>query len=328
MKLDEIIARINKKFGEGIIGLASEIKYADVPRLPSGSLFLDLALGQNKKEKVFGWPLGRIVELFGPESSGKTLISLKTIAEAQKAGFDCVFFDCENTYSESFAVSLGVDVKKLILSRESQGEKLLDLACEILKNSDKVKIMVFDSLASMIPLVEVDDPLDQSQMAPMARLMSKGLRKLTASNKHGALIIFINQLRENPGAGPYANPEYTPGGKALKFYASLRVDVRRGEWIFGDNEKKKKIGQVVKFKVVKNKTDVPLKEGYFRFLYKGEIDRIDELISIGLLNNKIDRKGAYYYFMDRTFQGRDEIEKILGSDSKLFDKAKEEIFSE
>jgi recombination protein RecA len=158
--------------------------------------------------------------------------------------------------------------------------------------------------------------------------MSKGLRKLTACNKNNALIIFVNQLRKNPGAGPYANPEYTPGGQSLKFYSSMRVDVRRGDFIVDEegDEKKKKIGQVVKFRVVKNKTDVPHKEGDFKFLYTGEIDKYDELISLGLLNDKIERKGPYYYFVGKTFQGRGEMEDTFKKQPELFEQARKEVF--
>jgi len=326
MTLETVIAKINKKYGDNTIGFASELKYSDVVRLSSGSLFLDWALGTNRKDKVAGWPLGRVAELYGPESTGKSLISLKTIAEAQKQKFECIYFDCENSFDKSFAELLGVDTDKLVISRESRGEKILDLACEMMRESENLKVLVFDSLASMIPSMELEDPLEQQQMAPMARLMSKGLRKLNNANKNGALIIFINQLRENPGAGPYANPEYTPGGKALKFYASLRVDVRRGDYIFDSEDKKVKVGQIVKFRITKNKTDVPLREGYFKFLYKGELDRVDELISLGILNEKITRRGTYFDLGDRSWQGRENMEVELKKDAKLYEEAKKEVF--
>lgn len=328
MKLEEMLAKINKKYGENTIGFGSDLKYIDVPRLSSGSLFLDWALGKNIKDDKAGWPLGRIVEMYGPESSGKSLISMKTIAEAQKAGFACVYFDCENSFDKSFAEKLGVDVNKLFISREAQGEKLLDMACELLAGSDDLRVMIFDSLASMIPTVEVEKSLEEQQMAPMARLMSKGLRKLTASNKNNALIIFINQLRKNPGAGPYANPEYTPGGQSLKFYSSIRIEVKRGDWVEEEEDKgkKKKIGQFVKFRIVKNKTDIPLREGNFKFLYTGEIDKIDEIVSLGILNDLIDRKGAYFQFVGQTFQGREAMEKALLDSTELFELAKKEVF--
>ena len=325
MKLNVLLAKINKKYGENTIGYGEDLKYSDVPRLPSGSLFLDWALGQNKEDKKNGWPLGRIIELYGPESSGKSLICMKTIAEAQKKNMGCVYFDCENSFDKTFAKKLGVDPEKLVISRESQGERLLDLACQMLKETDDIKVMIFDSLASMIPTVEIEKSLEEQQMAPMARLMSKGLRKLTAFNKNNTLIIFINQLRENPGT-IYGNPVYTPGGKSLKFYASVRVEIRRGDYIFDAEDKKKKLGQIVKFKIAKNKTDIPLREGNFKFLYTGEIDKVDELLSIALLKNKIERKGAYYHFVGQTFLGRELMEKTLKEDPELFEKAKKEVF--
>lgn len=325
MKIRELVAKLNKKYGENTIGLASEIKYSDVPRLPSGSLFLDWALGINHKDSTSGWPLGRIVELYGPESSGKSLISMKTIVQVQKLGYDCVYLDCENTFDKTFAQTLGVDTEKLVISRESQGEKLLDLVCEMLKEDSKIKVVVFDSLAAMIPTVEIEDSLEQVQMAPMARLMSKGLRKLTASNKANALIIFINQLRVSPGV-IHGNPEYTPGGRSLKFYASLRLEIRRGDFIFDLEDKKKKLGQIVKFKVVKNKSDIPYREGYFKFLYTGEIDSIDELVSIGLLIGVITRKGAYYNVSSYSWQGRESMETELKNNDKVFNEVKKLIF--
>jgi len=323
MSLNVLIAKINKEFGKDTIGLANSLEFTDISRVSSGSLFLDWALGQNKKIGGSGWPLGRTVELYGPESAGKSLISLTTIASAQKSGLTCAFFDAEGSFDKVFATKLGVDTDKLLLCRESAGEKVIEMACSLLR-SGEVGVIVFDSLAAMIPKMEVDDPLEQMQMAPMARLMSKALRKLTFLNKQ-TLLIFINQLRVNPGT-KYGNPEYTPGGRSLKFYASIRLDIRRGDWIFDVDDKKKKIGQVVKFRVTKNKSDVPLKEGYFKFLYKGEFDRVDELISLGLLNKAIERKGAYYYLMGEGYQGREEMEKALNDDIKLFEKAKEEVF--
>lgn len=323
-----IIASINKKFGEDTLTFGSDSKYSSISRLPSGSLFLDYTLGTNKQDNIAGWPMGRIIELYGPESSGKSLISLKTIVEAQKKGFLCVYIDSENSFDEVFAETLGVDLSKLILIHELVAERVFDIACDILKNSKDVRVIVFDSIASMIPTAEIEASLEDKQMAEMARVMSKALRKLTLFNKNNTVLIFINQLRENPGAGMYANPIYTPGGKALKFYASIRAEIRRGEWIFADENKKEKVGQVVKFKIDKNKTDVAQKEGYFKFMYKdGKLDTIDELVSLGILRNVIDRKGAYYSLLDKTFQGRDEMEKELLNNKEFFEEAKKEVFS-
>ncbi len=325
--IKEIVATVNKQFGESTLGFANDLKYAPVDRLSSGSLFLDYVLGKNIKSGEFGWPLGRIIELYGKESSGKSLISMKTIAEAQKKGMNCAYIDSENAFDMDFAKKLGVDVSKLLISREDRAGHILDMVCKMLSDDADIKVVVFDSLASMIPEVEIEASLEDQQMASIARIMSKGLRKLISFNKNRALFLFINQLRVNPGAGMYANPEYTPGGNALKYYSSIRVDVHRGDWITDETEKKKKIGQVVKFRIVKNKTDVPHKEGYFKFLYTGELDRIDELVSLGLLGEKITRKGAYYSILDRTFQGREDMEKALNTEPEFFEKARKEIFN-
>lgn len=672
--IKEIVASVNKQFGEATLGFANDLKYASVERINTGSLFLDYVLGRNIKTGAVGWPIGRIVELYGPESSGKSLISMKTIVEAQKKGMTCVYIDCENAFDMDFAEKLGVDVSKLLISREDKAGHVFDMICKILQDDGDVKVVVFDSLASMIPEVEIEASLEDQQMALMARIMSKGLRKLISFNKNRALFLFINQLRMNPGAGcfqyntrvvlengktkrigtivnqrircnvlsyneqvnmieftpitnwfrngitkefvhfifqkpqgrgrgefsctsthklmishgiykeakdvkigdeiltvikdfypskiqreiiiggllgdgclsktgkqkyqyrethckkqndylkwkasyfnkktlskhikggllfssysstffenqynnyyrnnkkhtvpldikltplilaiwyqddgyldkksivistncfdafaidtlqrqlkeefniitgrklrrrkeieltfnrentvrffevckqfihpsmrykcpypynkvnffnpppkefeikrlilkscfiiskyikpktrsmvkfdletknhnyivdgaivhnSYTNPEYTPGGNALKYYSSIRVDVRRGDWIIDEKDKKVKLGQVVKFRVVKNKTDVPHKEGYFKFLYTGELDRIDELVSLGLLKEVISRKGAYYNLVGKTFLGREEMEKALKTDTELFEKARKEIF--
>jgi recombination protein RecA len=319
-----LIAKINKKFGDLSVGYAHGLKFTDIPRITSGSLFMDWALGKNKKDGTSGWPLKRIVELYGPESAGKSLISMKTVAYAQKAGLSCVYIDSENTFDKEFAKTLGVDVGKLMLSRESAGEKVFEMMFELLR-SEKVGIIVIDSLAALLPNMEAEGEMEQQFMAPMARMMSKGLRKLNHLNK-STLIIFINQLRVNPGT-KYGDPTYTPGGNALKYYSAIRLAIRKSEWIFDEKDKKKKIGQVIKFRVVKNKSDVPLKEGSFKFLYSGEIEKADELISFGLLNKKIKRKGAFYYINSDRFQGRDDLESSLKKDKKLFEKAKELVFN-
>ena len=324
-----LVAKINKKFGENTLGFASDLKYSDTPRLSSGSLFLDYALGTNKKDKASGWALGRIVELYGPESSGKSLICLKTIVEAQKAGYECAYIDCENSFDMIFAEQLGVDTSKLLITRENVAEKVFDIASQILEEYPKIRVVVFDSIASMIPKVEIEASLEDQQMASVARVMSKGLRKLTLKNKNNAVLLFINQLRENPGAGMYANPEYTPGGRAIKFYSSIRAEIRKGEFLFDPEDKKKRIGQTVKFKIVKNKTDIPFREGYFRFMYEeGKLDTIDELISLGLLRGKIGRSGAYFSLADQSFHGREDMEAKLKESKEFFERARSEIFAE
>ncbi len=206
MQMKLLIKMINKEYGKNAIGFAPDLGFDDIERVTSGSLFLDWALGKSKNTS--GWPLGRIIELYGPESSGKSLISMLTIAGLQKMGKDCVYFDCENSFDKEHAKTLGVNPDKLIISRESGAEKVIDMACRILEKG-KPSLIVFDSLAAMIPTVEVENSLEKQQMASVARVMSKGLRKLTLFNKNNTLIIFINQLRVNPGA-MYGNPEYTP----------------------------------------------------------------------------------------------------------------------
>lgn len=317
--LETILAEINKKFGKGMMTRASEMKIGE-KRISSGSAFLDWTLGGNGEN--VGWPLGRIVELYGKESSGKSLISLKTIAQAQKAGHSCAYFDCERSFDGEFATLLGVDTKKLILSRANIGEEVIEMSAELLRN--KIKVIVIDSVASMIPLRELEDDMKDQQMAMTARMMSKALRKLTALNEE-SLIIFINQLREKPGV-MYGNPIYTPGGKALGFYSAIRLQIARGDWIVDTKDKKKRVGQVVKFKVVKNKTDIPQKEGYFKFLYSGELDEVDELISIGTINESLKRRGAYYYIGEEGFRGRTDLEVSMKKDKKLFEAVKKIVF--
>lgn len=326
--IKDIVAKMNKTFGDGTLGFANDIKYVENTRLTSGSLFLDWALGKNSKTKVAGWPLGSIVELYGPESSGKSLVCLKTIVEAQKQGFITAYFDCEKSFDKKFATKLGVDTSKLIISTETVIEKVIDTACQILKQYPETRVIVIDSLAAMIPLAEVERGLEESgKMAGVAEVMSRGLRKLNYYNKNKALIIFINQLRSKPGVS-YGNPEYTPGGNSLKYYAFIRAEIRRGDWIFEDDDKKKrKIGHVVRFKMVKNKTDVAQKEGYFNFLYDtGEIDKMDELFSLGLLRDRIERKGPYYVLAGRTSQGKEALIRALKDEPEYYKLAVKDIF--
>ncbi len=315
-----LISKLNKKFGEGSVVLAKDFKHQEVGRLSSGSLFLDKCLGRNAS-KVSGWPLGRIVELYGPQMAGKSTLALKTISEAQKKGMTCAYFDCEKSFDKDRAKVLGVNIDELLVSVEAIGEKVLEAIAELLKTKE-VGVIVVDSLASMVPQAEMDKSLeDSNRMALVAQMMSQGLRKLTALNDD-TLIIFINQLREKPGV-VYGNPSYTPGGKALGFYASVRVELRAGDWILED---KRKIGNVVKFNITKNKTATPHQTGYYKFLYSGEIDKADELISIGLLNATIKQKGAYFYIDEEAFRGREELEEGLKKDAILFEKVRKVVF--
>lgn len=319
------VAKINKQYPNNPLRFASE--NVEIPRLPSGSLFLDWALGVNSNGNA-GWTMGRVVELYGYESSGKSLISMMTIAEAQKKGYECAYIDIENSFDKDFAAKLGVDASKLLITTETGAEKVFDVACTMLQEFPNIKVIVFDSVAGLIPKVEQEKSLEEQQMASVARVMSKGMRKLIHFNQNRAILIFINQIRLNPGAGMYANPEYQPGGQALKFYSSIRAEIRRGDWLFEDEDKKKKIGQTVKFKIIKNKTSAAQREGYFRFLYDGaKIDKIDELISLALLQGKINRSGAYFSFgKDHTYQGREKMEENLAKHPEIYKELQEEVF--
>lgn len=316
-----LVASINKMFGEDTLSFVKDMKFTEIKRTPSGSLFLDWALGSTK-DGVAGWPFGRMIELYGAPSSGKSLISMKTIAESQKLGLSCAYLDVEKAFDKDFAKKLGIDIDKLILTQVTTGEKAMDIACEILR-SKEIDVMVIDSVASLVPKAELEETLEKATMAQTARLMSKALRKLTALNSQ-TVVIFINQLRTNPNASYGANPEYTPGGKSLGYYSSLRVEIRRGDWLVDKN--KQKIGQVIKFKVVKNKTSAPYKDGYFKFYYDGTIDKADELISLAILRDKLTRKGAYYYFGEEGFRGREDLESQLKTNDELYERLRKEVF--
>ena len=251
-------------------------------------------------------------------NSGKSLIALRTIAEAQKLGKKCVYLDAENAFDPKFAKKLGVDIDKLVVSQISSGEKVFDII-DILLESD-VSIIVVDSVASLVPKYEIEESIEKQTMALQARLMSKALRKLTGkAAKNKTLIFFVNQIREKIGS--YGNPEITSGGRALGFYASLRVEVRRGEFL---TKSKKKIGQQVKFKVTKSKVCQPYRDGYFLFYYPnaqnpdlGLFDTADELVSMLLIQGKIKRRGSYYDILGKSFRGREELEQEIRTNPKF-----------
>ena len=311
MNISKVILEINKKYGDNTIGYVSGMKTLDIERTSSGSTLLDWALGG-------GWPLGRFCELYGHFSSGKSLICLKTIAAAQKRGMSCVYIDAENGFDPVFATSVGVDVNKLLLSQLSQGESAIDLVNNLLEA--KIDLIVVDSVAALVPKVEMEEEMEHLNIAPAARLMSKGLRKMNALNMN-TLVLFINQIRMSPGS--YGNPEVTTGGKALGHYASIRLEVRRGDFL---KDKEQPIGQVVKFKVTKNKTAPPYRQGYFNFYYTGGIDLAEELVTLGLQENKITKRGAWLDIGGESFQGRPALEEKLAKDDVFYEKVKEEIY--
>lgn len=314
--LDELIKEINKKHGDNTIGFINQMPTLNIERLSSGSIWLDYSLGG-------GWPLTRVVELFGAFSSGKTLISLKTIVEAQKRGYQCAFIDCENTFDPRFATKIGIDLNKLLITQSSLGEPTVDMICALIQAG--VKVIVVDSVAALVPSSEVTNPMEQQTIGLHARLMSKALRKMTALNQE-SLIIFINQQRENVGGfSPYGPSLTTTGGRALGFYASVRVEVKRGEDI---EEQKQKIGQVIKFKVQKNKTSTPFKSGYIRYMYENyDFDYIDEAISLGLVLKIIGQRGAYYDFDGQTYKGKSELDEALRKNTDIYKSLKEKILT-
>jgi recombination protein RecA len=311
-KIDKVIMEINKKFGENTIGRIGTMPTLEAERVSSGSPYLDWCIGG-------GWPLGRTIELYGIFSSGKSLIALRTVAEFQKLGKTVVYLDAENAFSPDFAKHIGIDPDKLIISQISAGEEVFDMIDKLLDT--EVSLIVVDSVASLLPDYEAENEMGKQTIGLHARLMSKGLRKITAKAAHNkTLIIFINQIREKPTT--YGNPNVTTGGRALGFYASLRIEVSRGEFI---EEDKNKIGQQVKFRTTKSKISPPFREGYFIFYYPNMevnttqivFDNSDELVSMLLLQNKIIRRGSYYDVIGKTFQGREELEREIRDNNEF-----------
>lgn len=313
-KIDKLILELNRKYGEGTINRVADIKTLNIEYIPTGSYFLDLSIGK-------GYPKGKIIELYGIPSSGKSLLSNFTVAEVQKLGGECVWIDAEGAYDPEFAAKLGVNVDKLIVSQSSFGEPTIDLVARLLKVEPA--LVVIDSVAAMIPKQDLEEPMDQPVMATRARMMSRGLAKLNALNKK-TIIIFINQLRTVLGG--YRTTSITPGGRALGHFASVRVEVSRGEFL--KDSDKKPIGQVVKFRVTKNKVGPPWKDGYFKFYYEGFIDNIDELISVALMQGKIKPSGAWYELFGKKVQGREGLDDLLSKDNKIFEKLKKLVFDE
>jgi len=315
-KIEKTINELNKSYGEGTIGRLKDMPTIETERVSTGSPYLDWATGG-------GFPLGRTVELYGPFSSGKSLIALRTIVEFQKLGKQVAYLDSENAFDPAFAEVIGVNTKDLIISQISSGEEVFNIINKLLET--EIALIVVDSVASLVPLYEEENEMEKQTMGLHARLMSRALRKITGkASKNKTLILFINQIREKPTA--YGNPETTTGGRALGFYASLRVDVRRGELM---EENKKIIGQHVKFKVTKSKVSPPFRDGYFIFYHPDleskdkqvVFDDADELVSMLLIQKKIIRRGSIYDVLGQSFKGREELENEVRSN----DKFKEEL---
>jgi recombination protein RecA len=319
--LQAALKMIEKQYGAGAVMVMGEKPHIPVEMISSGSLKLDEALGG-------GYPKGRIVEIFGPESSGKTTLALHAIAEVQKAGGTAAFIDAEHALDPQYAAKLGVDIKNLIISQPDYGEQALEII-DALVHSGAVDIIVLDSVAALTPKAEIEGSMGDSHMGLQARLMSQALRKVTgAISKSGCLLIAINQLRMKIGV-MFGNPETTTGGNALKFYASQRVDIRRRAAIEeGTGDDKKILGNVTRVKVVKNKIAPPFREAELEIMYNEGISKVGEIIDLGVEKNFVNKSGAFYtYDGEKLGQGRDNVKQYLNEHPKIMDKIEKEIKS-
>ena len=318
MNLEDTIKQIIKTYGEGAIMKLGDRANVNVDVIPSGSIALDYILG------VGGYPKGRVIEIYGPESSGKTTFALHAIAEVQKQGGKAAFIDAEHAIDPLYAQNLGVNIDELILSQPDSGEQALEIA-ELLAKSDAIDLIVVDSVAALVPSAELNGEMSESNIGLQARLMSKALRKLTgALNKSKCSIIFINQLREKVGV-LFGNPETTPGGRALKFFATVRIDIRRSEAIKNDGAV---IGNTVVVKVVKNKVAPPFKSCRLDIIYGKGISKEGELLDLAIENGIIKKSGSWYeVYGERIGQGRDTAKQFLLENKEIFDKIKNEILN-
>lgn len=306
--LEQVLADIEKQFGKGAIMKLGAQEHMEIDVTSSGSLALDIALG------VGGYPKGRIIEIYGPESSGKTTFALQAIAEVQKEGGRAAFIDAEHALDPVYAKNLGVDINELLLSQPDTGEQALEI-CEALVRSEAVNIIVVDSVAALVPKAEIEGDMGDSHVGLQARLMSQALRKLSGTiNKTKTTAIFINQLREKVGV-MFGNPETTPGGRALKFYSTIRLDVRRGEQIkVGDQI----LGNKTNIKVVKNKVAPPFKTATVDIMYGTGVSREGEIIDIASDLNIIDKSGAWYaYNGEKIGQGKENVKIYLKENKEL-----------
>lgn len=302
--LADVLKDIEKEYGKGSIMKLGDRPNVDVEPIPSGSLLLDQALG------VGGYPKGRIIEIYGPESSGKTTLALHAIAEIQKKGGRAAFIDAENAIDPVYAKKLGVDIDELILSQPDSGEQALNI-CEMLIRSGAIDLIVVDSVAALVPQVELDGEMGDLQVGEQARMMSKAMRKLAgAMNHQECTAIFINQLREKVGVF-YGNPETTPGGRALKFYASVRVDIRKADVIKNGSDI---VGNKVKVKIVKNKVAPPFKQATLEIMYGEGISYISELLELCVNAGIVKKAGAWFsYNGDKIGQGREAAKLYIKS---------------
>ena len=314
--LNEALKAIEKEYGKGSIMRLGDRANVSVDAISSGSIALDAALG------IGGYPKGRIIEIYGPESSGKTTLALHAIAECQKAGGRCAFIDAENAIDPQYAKALGVDIDELILSQPDSGEQALEI-CEVLVKSGAIDLVVIDSVAALVPQAELDGEMGDASVGLQARLMSKAMRKLAGAMNHsGTTAIFINQLREKVGI-MFGNPETTPGGRALKFYSSVRLDVRKGEALKNGADV---YGNVTKIKVVKNKVAPPFRTATVNMIYGQGISHVDEVLNIAVENDIINKAGAWFsYNGDKIGQGLSAARNYLLDHPEVMNEVEEKI---
>lgn len=310
--------KLDKAYGKGTVMKMSDKSVVDVDAISSGSLGLDIALG------VGGYPRGRVIEIYGPESSGKTTLTLHAIAEAQKTGGIAAFIDAEHAFDPTYAAALGVDIDSLIISQPDNGEQALEIADNLIR-SGAVDLLIVDSVAALTPKAEIEGEMGDSQMGLQARLMSKALRKLTSSiQKANCCTIFINQLRDKIGV-MFGNPETTSGGNALKFYASIRIDIRRATQIKDGEEI---TGNRTRVKIVKNKVAPPFKKAEFDIMYGEGISKVGEIIDLAVDNEVIKKAGSWFSYGDTKLgQGRDAVKQLLLDNPELMTELEQKIIA-
>ena len=314
--LDVALSQIEKQFGKGSVMRLGDYKAMEIESIPTGSLSLDIALG------IGGLPRGRIIEIYGPESSGKTTLALSVVAEAQKLGGEAAFIDAEHALDPVHAKKLGVDIDNLIVSQPDTGEQALEIT-EALVRSGALDVVVVDSVAALVPKAEIDGEMGDSHMGLQARLMSQALRKLAgAINKSKTVLIFINQLREKIGV-MFGNPETTTGGRALKFYASVRMDIRKTEMMKQDGQV---IGNRVRVKVIKNKVAPPFREAEFDVLYGKGISKVGNILDMAVNLDIVEKSGAWFsYNGQRISQGRENAKRYLEEHPDIMDEIEKKV---
>ena len=324
-QLDLVLKQLNKDFGKGSIAQMKDIEIQPIEGISTGVIGVDLALG------IGGIPKGRITEIFGPESSGKTTLTLQTIASAQAKGYVCAFIDAEHALDPAYAATLGVDIDNLIFAQPDSGEDALEMV-ESLAVSNAVDLIVVDSVANLTPKVELEGTMDQQHVGVQARMMSKALRKLTAiAHKNDVGLIFINQIRMKIGMTGYGSPETTPGGNALKFYCSVRIDIRAiGQLKQGDDQ----IGKKTRVKIIKNKVAPPFRQAEFEIMFGKGVERSREILDYAVKYDIVDKAGAWYsYGTEKVGQGKEKSVEFLNDnpdilleiETKVMDQIKEEV---